>query len=257
MLLALIVLVRRPRIAAALLVVLLLPRPSFAADLWLRPDQRAHRAVERGIEQYRRGDFAGAAASFAKADTADAHYDRGNALAKAGKLEDAVAAYDQALRRAPGMADAAANRAAVLAAIKRRQAGRSGQSGNKGDASKPSQQSRECAAGDAQCQAQQKSPHTPQKGAQSQPSQASPPKPADAGKQAQADAAQRARMQQAIREAKAKSSKPASPQLTPAQRERRLSDEAALMRVPDEPGNLLREKFRLEYERRQMGGSPP
>jgi Ca-activated chloride channel family protein len=254
LLLALIVLARRPRIAAAVLVLLVLPRPSFATDLWLRADQRAHRAVDRGIERYRRGDYAGAAAQFALSGSADAHYDRGNALAKAGKLEDAVSAYDAALARRPGMPDAVANRNAVLAAIRRRQGGKGDQSGNRGEASKQSQQSRNCAPGDANCQNRQDTPRRPQTGNASQPSKAaSPPKPADAGKQAQADAAQRERMQRAIREAQAKAPV-AARAMTPQQRERRMSDEAALMRVPDEPGNLLREKFRLEHERRQMGG---
>jgi Ca-activated chloride channel family protein len=255
LLLALVVLARRPRAAAALLVFVLLPRPSIAADLWLRPDQRAHRAIDRGIEQYRRGDYAGAAATFANADSAEAHYDRGNALAKAGKLEDAIAAYDEALKRRPGMRDAVANRSAVLAALKRRQGGKGDQSGNKGDASRQSQQSRNCAPGDANCQTKQSAQRRSPNGDARQASKAAaPPKPADAGKQAQADAAQRERMQRAIREAQAKAAKGAAP-MTPQQRERRLSDEAALMRVPDEPGNLLREKFRLEHERRQMGGS--
>jgi Ca-activated chloride channel family protein len=219
----------------------------------LRPDQRAHRAIERGIEQYRRGDFAGAAAQFARADSADAHYDRGNALAKAGKLEDAVAAYDEALKRRPGMADAAANRNAVLAALKRRQGGKGERSGNKGNASKQSQQSRNCAPGDANCQSRDDARRQPRNGA-GQQTKAASPKPGDPGRQAQADAAQRERMQRAIKEAQARRAKSEKP-LTPRQRERRLSDEAALMRVPDEPGNLLREKFRLEYERRQSGGS--
>jgi Ca-activated chloride channel family protein len=254
LLLALIVLVRRPRVAAAVLVIALLPRPSFASDLWLRPDQRAHRAVDRGIERYRRGDYAGAAAQFAQSDSADAHYDRGNALAKAGKLEDAVSAYDAALARHPGMPDAVANRNAVLAAIKRRQGGKGDQSGNRGDASKQSQQSRNCEPGDANCQNRQDTPRKPNTGNATSPAKApSPPKPADAAKQAQADAAQRERMQRAIREAQAKASA-ATRAMTPQQRERSMSDEAALMRVPDEPGNLLREKFRLEHERRQAGG---
>ena len=46
------------------------------------------------------------------------------------------------------------------------------------------------------------------------------------------------------------------PALTPAQRERKLANDAALRRVPDAPGSLLREKFRIEYERRQQGGRP-
>jgi Ca-activated chloride channel homolog len=41
---------------------------------------------------------------------------------------------------------------------------------------------------------------------------------------------------------------------SPAERERRLATEAWLQRVPDDPGGLLRAKFRLEYERRQQEG---
>ena len=37
-------------------------------------------------------------------------------------------------------------------------------------------------------------------------------------------------------------------------REQRQAREAWLRRVPDEPGGLLRAKFRLEYERRQQEG---
>ena len=41
---------------------------------------------------------------------------------------------------------------------------------------------------------------------------------------------------------------------TPQERERRLANDAWLRRVPDDPGGLLRAKFRLEYERRQLEG---
>src|SRR5690606_24627844 len=50
---------------------------------------------------------------------ADAAYNRGNALAKAGRYEEAIAAYDEALGRQPGMDDAIANRALVEAAMRR------------------------------------------------------------------------------------------------------------------------------------------
>ncbi|HZX80627.1 MAG TPA: tetratricopeptide repeat protein, partial [Lysobacter sp.] len=257
MLLALVLLLRRPRAAAALLAVALVPRPSFAADLWLRPDQQAHRAIERGIERYRRGDFEAAAEEFAKADGADAHYDRGNALAKAGRLQDAVAAYDEALRRRPGMPDAVANRQAVLRALQRKPPSGGGQSGQKGGTSKQSQQPRACAPGDASCQSR---PSPAPRDAQPRddgdsrgsPS-TSPPKPADATQQARADAAQRERMARALKQAQ-DAAKPATRPVDARQRERRLSDDAALQRVPDEPGSLLREKFRLEHERRQLGG---
>ena len=85
------------------------------------------------------------------------------------------------------------------------------------------------------------------------------PSPADATAQHAADAAQRERMQRALQARKAqggKDGKPAQAKVeTPAERERRLANEAWLRRVPDDPGGLLRAKFRLEYERRQQGGT--
>ena len=41
---------------------------------------------------------------------------------------------------------------------------------------------------------------------------------------------------------------------TAEQRERRQAVDAWLKRVPDEPGALLKAKFRLEHERRQKEG---
>jgi len=99
------------------------------SDLWQRADQQtaaalaagdAKRAAElaptpewRGGAAYRGGDFSAAENAYAKADGADGAYNRGNALAKLGRYEEAIAAYDEALKREPGMADAQANRKAV------------------------------------------------------------------------------------------------------------------------------------------------
>lgn len=111
----------------------LMPSPRARAasfeDLWQRADQQAaaalaagdaKRAAElaptpewRGGAAYRSGDFAAAESAYAQASGADAAYNRGNALAKLGRYEEAIAAYDEALKREPGMADAEANRKAV------------------------------------------------------------------------------------------------------------------------------------------------
>ncbi|MFP4495870.1 MAG: VWA domain-containing protein [Halochromatium sp.] len=115
---------------------LMLPQPALAlswADLWQRPEQQAAQAfaageLERarelatdaalaGSAAYRLGDYAQAAAAFAADDSATAHYNRGNALAREGELEAALDAYDQALARDPGLADARHNRAQVKAAL--------------------------------------------------------------------------------------------------------------------------------------------
>ncbi|WP_054660799.1 hypothetical protein [Stenotrophomonas pictorum] len=44
------------------------------------------------------------------------------------------------------------------------------------------------------------------------------------------------------------------PPMTAEERERRQAVEAWMQRVPDEPGNLLKTKFQLEYERRKREG---
>ena len=106
-------------------------------DLWLRSDQQAAAALAegdaktaasvaktpdwRGSASYRTGDFESAAADYANVGNADGSYNEGNALAKLGKYEDAIAAYDRALQSAPGMDDAKANKAAVEEFLKRQQ----------------------------------------------------------------------------------------------------------------------------------------
>jgi Ca-activated chloride channel family protein len=121
------------------LVILLLPLAALAfrrgwllsvsLDLWQRQDQQAHKAllageVERaselakdplrkGVAEFRKGDYEAAAEDFSLSDSAEAAYNKGNALAKLGKLQQAVDAYDQALKQQPGMQDAEYNREVV------------------------------------------------------------------------------------------------------------------------------------------------
>lgn len=128
--------------------------------LWARPDQRAAQALQRGdyrtaersardpllrgAAAYRSGDYTGAAKYFAQRDDAQAKYDLGNALAKAGRYQQAIAAYDQALQREPRMADARANREAVLAWLKKypphnaQQSGKGAQGNTQQSGSQPS-----------------------------------------------------------------------------------------------------------------------
>lgn len=270
MLLALFAFRRRAGLAVLLLCAWLPWQTVQAADIWRRPDQIAHLRMQEGAQAYRKGDFERAAHLYDGIDTATAHYNRGNALAKAGQYPQAVAAYDQALRR-QRMDDALANKRAVEAAMKR-QPPQGKQQGQKhprpGDPQQPGK--------DGQPSPQDGwggSPPSPQQGPPPKPEGTPPPaddarskggtprqaKPADAQSQRAADAAQRERMQRALRQAKGKSepvnkAKPQAPPETAAQRERRIANEAWLKRVPDDPGGLLRAKFRIEHERRQMSG---
>src|SRR3546814_12271365 len=88
--------------------------------------------MREGADAYRSKDYAAAADAWKALPGADADYNRGNALARAGRYEDAIKAYDQALAQQPGMADAIANRKLVEAAMKRKPPP-SQQSGGRGD----------------------------------------------------------------------------------------------------------------------------
>lgn len=131
------------------------PAQSFWDALWLRADQRARQALDRGdtaaaralapdpalqgAAAFRGADYAAAAQAWAQGDSSDASYNRGNALAKAGKLEDAVRAYDEALKREPGMADALANRKAVQDLLDQQKQQQQQQQKDQGDSSSQDQ----------------------------------------------------------------------------------------------------------------------
>jgi len=259
---------RRGAGVAALLFVVLLPWPQArAADApqgtpWRRADQVEHARMEAGQDAYRAGDFAAAERAYAGIDNADGRYNHANALAKLGRYEDALAEYDRALRLQPGMEDAIANRRAVEAAMQRRPPqGRNEQQqrdaqGQGGQDSQSAQQAQGQAAPKPSQQGQQQSQQPEPQGESRQ--SAEQRTPADVERQRAADAAQRERMQRALEAQKRRqrdvASSAAPRRETPAERERRLANEAWLRRVPDDPGGLLRAKFRLEYERRQQQG---
>ena len=278
MLLALLAFRRGGAVAAVLLLAWLPVRPAAAfelADLWARPDQQAHERLVRGAEAYRAGQYDRAADAWRGLPGADAQYNLGNALAKAGRYRDAIDAYDAALAREPGMEDAVANRAAVQALLDRMPPGEGGEpegddggEGGDGAAGPPSGGDPANGSGDpsASGEGNADAPRETPGQSGSQGRDEAPPSetgPSDAEAQRAADAAQRERMARALQaqeeaegqdSGQAGSEQDAPPGETPAERERRIANEAWLQRVPDDPGGLLRRKFALEYQRRQMEG---
>ena len=120
-------------LSVCLLAIIVMPSEHAMAfsmtDLWQRQDQQAHKAllageVERaselakdplrkGVADFRKGDYEAAVEDFSLTDSAEAAYNKGNALAKLGKFQQAIDAYDQALKQQPGMEDAEYNREAI------------------------------------------------------------------------------------------------------------------------------------------------
>jgi Ca-activated chloride channel family protein len=94
--------------------------------LFLTPDQQAQRLVDRGqykeaaaqfsdpmrkgIALYRAGEYESAARAFSHFNTAQGHFNRGNALVMLGSYDDAVKAFDRSLQLLPNWAPATENR---------------------------------------------------------------------------------------------------------------------------------------------------
>lgn len=247
LLLLLFVFRRGGTLAMVALCVLLPLQPSLAADTgpeagaWRRADQAAHARSVEAEAAYRAGEFEAAARGWAALPGAEAAYNRGNALALAGRYEEAIAAYDKALEAAPDMSDALANRAAVEAAMRRSPPPPGG--GEHGG-TPPQGKQRADASDDAD--SDEASP---------------PPPPADAdphvaARQQAADQAQREAMQRALEadagtSANTEPAEGAVPEQSGRETEREQANAAWLRRVPDDPGALLRARFRNEHLRRR------
>ncbi|WLQ15056.1 VWA domain-containing protein [Hahella aquimaris] len=120
---------RQAGVALCLLVLLAKPQVSHAIEwnnLWSTPDQRGWEYYQdkkyedaadaygspmgKGAAYFRAGDYAKAEAEFGKLDTAKAHYNRGNSLAYQQRYEEAIKAYEEALKRNPEMSEAEENK---------------------------------------------------------------------------------------------------------------------------------------------------
>ncbi|WP_460418536.1 vWA domain-containing protein [Pseudomonas sp. microsymbiont 2] len=233
---------------------LALPQPSQAFefnDLWLRRDQQGQRLLERqrpaeaarhfqdpqwrGMALYQAGDFAGAAAAFAQGNDAAAHYNRGNALARAGELEAALDAYEQALERQPDLKPALDNQVLVQQLLQQREAKAEEQPANAdaqdtpgndtdGNSSSSSSQAQGTPGSDEQAQSQQA-------GDNASTTQVSP------GNAAGDD--------------DSITQPPQRPVSTSLDAEQRQALEQWLREIPDNPAELLRRKFWYEQQLHQ------
>ena len=241
---------RRGMIAGVMLCIMPLEsHAGFWDDLWQRDDQQAWAALKngeperastlterpdlRGVALYRAGNYASAVGSFTGLEDVRNTYNRGNALARAGDLDGAIAAYDGVLAREPEHADAAFNKA-LLEKQKEaeQQADEQDNKEQQQDSGNDSEQSR---SGDSEG-ANQQGEDSPEPGTENK---------APDGEDQQADQTE---------------GEPGQPQdgdeAQQAQARNEQSDalEQWLRRVPDDPGGLLRRKFQYENQQRLREG---
>ena len=217
------------------------------ADLWQRRDQQGQAAFEsedharaselfedpawRAAAQYRDGQFESSAATLAPAQSADGHYNRGNALARAGTFAEAIQAYDQALEIDPDHEDALFNRDLLMQQPPQQSQGDSGGEGESGDESEQQQSAQNQGAEQPDDSPGEESESRSEQGADEGEEQAQQqPAPAEPGDELPEG----------------------DPVPTPGDLEEWASEQAAeqwLRRIPEDPGGLLRRKFLYQYQR--------
>ncbi len=298
---------RKGLIFALLIFILPIPQPVQAgtsdawswSNLWSTQDQQGARALQQGdtkqaaelfndpqwkaAAEYKAGDYNKAAELLDTIDTANANYNRGNALAKANDLDNAIKAYERALQLDPQHEDAKYNKQ-LLEQAKQQQDKKPQDSENSQDnkdqqkqddknsqdnQSNSDKQSGDSSENDSQQKnqsesAQNNDQNNNQNNDKNQPaddssqqadedkdkaSQAQPKDEADDEKnqaqqtaEAEQSAEDKQRAEQQAREQQ-QSLSDATPDLEQQQAQQWLK------KIPDDPGGLLRRKFKYQYSR--------
>jgi Ca-activated chloride channel homolog len=254
--------------------------------LWSRPDQKAMRAFNKGDSEtaareftqpdwkasayYRNGDYESAVKTLDNTESSDGFYNKANALAKLGRYEEAINAYDKALELDKSNTDAQYNREQVKQALQEQQQQDKQQDGQKQDGEQQNQQQQD----------QQQDSEQPSDKDESNEQQASQGKPQDNDKEnneqqeqeqlkqrdAEAEAEQQKQEQQQYQqeqkqqeqekqdqeiEHKDSEEKPMEIEVNPMEAsitEQEKATQQWLKRIPDDPGGLLRRKFHYQYK---------
>ena len=215
--------------------------PALAATLFEAPEWR-------GTAQYEAGNFKSSSTEFGKLESTDSLYNRGNALALAGDLKAAIESYDKSLTLSPDRQDAITNRELVKSLLEQQE---QDQQGNDQDSdSDQSDQDGESQDSESESAQQEQDSQSESQEGDSEPSDQ---QPSDQESQQNGDAE--------MTEDLSPSDLEEATQEQLARFDEALEEQQALeqwlRRVPDDPGGLLRRKFRYQTIQRLRNGEEP
>ncbi len=254
---------RRGWVLLAALAIVPLSQPAEASiwdDIWMTRDQQAQRKLQQGeaadavelfespdwraVAQYRAEDYAESAAAFAENEDTQSLYNLGNALARQGELESAIDAYEQVLEIDPDDADAEYNRD-LLAQLLEQQQQEQEQQQESSDQQGEGEQSESDGESQESSESESGSDGEPQEGDSQRDEQEASQEDLDALQEELQRAAEEAQQNEEMAQ-----------QLTQEElealrreQEQQQAMEQWLRRIPNDPGGLLRRKFRYQYQK--------
>ena len=247
-------------------------------DLWQTPDQQASEAMKaedyeaakdlfedsrwRGSAAFKAGDFDQAIADFSQDDSAIGDYNHGNSLAKAGDLEGAIEAYNNALSKEPKMEDARFNLDLVEQLKDQQDQDQQNQEQQNQDQQSQEQQDQDQQSQEQQDQDQQSQEQQDQdQQSQEQKDQDQEQQNQDQQNESNEDPAQPEQdkpedKNEAATEEEQKEEVSVE-ELSDEEKQEQEAIERILRRIPDDPGGLLRAKFRHQARQRSQNRRPP
>jgi Ca-activated chloride channel family protein len=272
-------------------------RADWWQDMWQTKDQQAAKQYNadnfadaaqtfddnqwKGSSAYKSGDFEAALSEFQKSNDATGLYNQGNAHAKLNNLDEGIKAYEKALELDPDMEDAKKN-LEILKKAKEEQEkqegedgeeGEEGEEGDKqdGDKDQQKQDGEESGEGedkDQESQDQEGEGNDPENKPEPRPSEGDEedgkkdaqnrdPNDGEEGEEEeQSKPGEEKEGEGEEGEEKTQQIKPAEP--TTEEKEQMQEIQQLLRKIPDDPSILLRNKMRLEYQKRKLqNASPP
>lgn len=238
-------------------------------DLWATGDQQGAEALElddaerakslftnsqwRGSAAYRAADYEAAAEAFFTDETANGLYNSGNALAKSGDFASAIEAYERALALEPELEDAIFNRD-LLEKLKQEQEQEQEEQSQEQQDQESSEQQQEQDSEQSDKNGDPSEQQPPAQDSEQQDESATPEEESEEESESKEQQESENKQNESEQQAERQTSEV---EMSEEEKQEQREIDAMLRRIPDDPGGLLRAKFRYESQQRKQQRSPP
>jgi len=235
-----------------------IPQPAQAWDwnsLWFTPNQQASQAFEKGemeksaelfensewkgAAQYKAGKYEEALKSLEGLDNPESWYNKANALAQLSRYPEAIEAYKKALKLNPKHQDAKYNKELVEKQLQKQQNQQQNQQNQQQNQQQNSEQNKQNKQNQQQNSEQNKQNQQDSKSADNHQQQNSEQQ--DKQNQQDSKSAEKSEEKQQSDEKEDKTTISTPDEIEQAKQQ-------LLRQIPDDPGGLLRRKFKYQYQ---------